>query len=489
MRKNFVAIALGATALTSVMPGQVAAQVAQKTGSAIRFDIPGGGLVEALQAWTKITRRQIVYRMEDVGSKQTSGIRGDYSPTLALQGLLIGTNLKIVTTEDGAVAIRPFEGDEIDTAATPDILVTGRLNWSLNTGIERTQDDSQPFIVMGRKEIERSGAPNLESFLRNQLNVNTSPIVGDQTIAGTNAADRPVGVSAINLRGIGLRDTLILIDGRRQPGINIGGGDITQPSITGIPIAAVERIEVLASSASGIYGSGASGGVINIVLRRDYKGGELSLNYDNTTDFAQGRGTIDLVAGIPVEGGRTRISLTGNWTRSDPLRYGDRESLRQRGLKALLANSPDAFYGTFANPPQGTMANFKAADGNPLTLKSMYGGQTLASSYGFVPAGYAGLPMAGVGPLLKGIGAYNLDQPDTAYDAGARAPLLYPVDQYSGSLAVRRDFNRWLTAYAEVGMTHSSGVNTYPNTVTSFTLAADAFHGKTVRHAAGGSAP
>ncbi len=166
--------------------------------------------------------------------------------------MLIDTGLKIVTTEDGAVALRPLAGDEVDTSATPDILVNGKVNWSLNTGIERTQDDSQPFIVLGRKEIERSGAPNLETFLRNQLNVNTSPTVGDQAIGGSTAADprRPIGVSAINLRGIGLRDTLILVDGRRQPGINLGNGDITQPSITGIPIAAVERIEVLASSAS-----------------------------------------------------------------------------------------------------------------------------------------------------------------------------------------------------------------------------------------------
>ncbi len=327
---------------------------------------------------------------------------------------------------------------------------------------------------MGRKEIERSGAPNLEAFLRNQLNVNTSPIVGDQTVAGLGAADRPVGISNINLRGLGSRDTLILIDGRRQPGINIGNGDIGQPSITGIPIAAVERIEVLASSASGIYGSGASGGVINIVLRRDFKGGELALNYDNTTDFAQGRATIDLTGGLPIEGGRTRISVTGNWTKSDPLRYGDREDLRQRGLTALLANSPGDFYGTFVAPPQGTMSNFKATNGRPLVLKSAYGGQTLSSSYGTIPAGYGGLQAAGVAPLLATIGTYNLDQPNTANGSGARAPLIYGLDQYSGSLAVRREFNRWLTAYTEVGITHSSGVNVFSNTVKTFTLAANA---------------
>lgn len=474
MKKSMVAIAMGATALTSLVSTGVAAQTAQHQQAKERYDIPAGSLADALQRWSKTSKREIVYRMDDVGRRQTSGIHGDYAPMVALQGLLIGTDLKVVTTEDGAVALRPLAGEEVDPNATPDILVQGKVNWSLNAGIERTQDDSQPFIVMSRKEIEQSGAPNLEAFLRNQLNVNTSPIVGDQATTAPALGNRPVGISTINLRGIGSRDTLILIDGRRQPGVNLGNGDISQPSITGIPISAVERIEVLASSASGIYGSGASGGVINIVLRRDFKGGELSLNYGNTTDFAQGTARIDLVAGLPIEGGRTRISLTGNWTKSDPLRYGDRDELRQRGIDTLSKNAPEQFNGFFAYPPQGGAVNFKTFDGSPLQLKPQYGGQVLSSAVGHVPVGYTGLQNGGIAPLLTGVGSYNLDQPNTASGYGARAPLIYPVDQYSGSLAVRREFNRWLTAYAELGMSHSSATNIFANTIGTYTIAANA---------------
>ncbi|MEP9401699.1 TonB-dependent receptor [Sphingomonas sp. VNH70] len=478
MKKYVVAIAMGATALSPFIATRAAAQSAPQKKALQRFDIPSGGLAEALQRWSKATKLQIVYRMDDVGRKQTNGVRGEHSAMMALQALLIGTDLKIVETEDGAIALRPLAGDELDANATPDILVQGKKSWSLNAGIERTQDDSQPFIVMSRKEIEQSGAPNLEAFLRNQLNVNASPVVGDQVSGGnegnSGAGNRPVGISSINLRGIGLRDTLILIDGRRQPGVNIGSGDITQPSITGIPISAVERIEVLASSASGIYGSGASGGVINIVLRRDFRGGELSLNYGNTTDFAQGRGSIDLVAGVPIENGRTRISLTGNWTKADPLVYGDRENIRQRGITTLEKNNPEQFYGFFAYPPLGSAVNFKTFDGSPLQLKPEYGGQTLSSAVGYIPAGYAGLQKSGIAPLLAGIGKYNLDQPDTASGYGKRAPLLYPVDQYSGSLAVRREFNRWLTAYAEVGMVHSSAVNIFSNSIGVYTISPSA---------------
>lgn len=473
MKRKLVAIAMGATVLSPFVVSDAAAQAAQGSRVGQRFDIPAGGLAEALQAWSKATKREILFRMDDVGRKRTNGVQGEYPPMLALQILLVDTGLKVVTTKDGAVAIRPLV-DEPDNSVTPDILVNGRVNWSLNAGIERTQDDSQPFIVLGRKEIERSGAPNLEAFLRNQLNVNTSPIMGDQAMGGPNDSNRAVGVSSINLRGIGVRDTLILIDGRRQPGINIGSGDISQPSITGIPISAVERIEVLASSASGIYGSGASGGVINIVLRRDFKGVDLSVNYDNTTDFAAGRKTVDLVGGLPIEGGRTRISFNGNWTKGDALSYGDRENIRQRGIKAQLANDPYAFYGSYVDAPQGSAVNYKSFDGSMLQLKPQYGGQTLTTSLGTVPIGYAGLQAAGVAPLLASVGKYNLDQPNTASGYGARAPLIYPVDQYSGSLAIRREFSRWLTMYAEVGITSSTAYNTYSNTINNFTLNADA---------------
>lgn len=106
MKRRGVAIALGASMLTAFVPGHVAAQTTQGVRAAQRFDIPAGSLAAALQAWSKVTKLQIVYRMDDVGRKRTNGIQGDYAPLLALQGLLIDTGLKIVTTEDGAVALR-----------------------------------------------------------------------------------------------------------------------------------------------------------------------------------------------------------------------------------------------------------------------------------------------------------------------------------------------------------------------------------------------
>src|SRR5205085_1980006 len=89
--------------------------------------------------------------------------------------------------------------------------------------------------------------------------------------------------SAINLRGLGIDKTLILVNGRRMAGVNYSRGDemrTYQPDLNGIPLAAVERIEVLPSSASAIYGGSAMGGVINVILKKNYQGGEARYSYD-----------------------------------------------------------------------------------------------------------------------------------------------------------------------------------------------------------------
>lgn len=470
MKNSIWAFVLGATALTPVAPAIATAQSRAKIDERRQFDIAPGELAAALRAWTKTTRRELIYRSADVEKRVTAGVKGEMVPIAALMSLLEDTGLQVVTSPDGAIAVRLATEADAGSNATPEILVHGKASWSLNTGIERTQDDSQPFIVMTREEIRRSGAPDLDTFLRNQLNVNTSPVVGQQVTAGSNTATKKVGLSAINLRGLGLGDTLILIDGRRQPGVNVGDGNIGQPSITGIPIAAIERIEVLASSASGIYGSGASGGVINIVMRRDFNGGELAMTYSDTTDFAQGEGRIDLTMGMPLEGGRTRVSLTGNYTKSDPLTYGSRYSLAERGLNTILANNPEYFEGPYQVPPTGSRVNFKSSDGMPLILKPEYGGGTLQSGIGSVPTGYRGVAADGITPLLNGIGSYDLTQPDSATGTGKRAPLLYGSEQYRGSLAVRREFNKVITGYAELGASRASSTNVYANTVSNVYL-------------------
>jgi iron complex outermembrane receptor protein len=142
-----------------------------------------------------------------------------------------------------------------------------------------------PVQIVSRQEIEATGSANVEQFLQGlgvALQGNSNSVVATASGATTG------GVSSVSLRGLGSQRTLVLIDGRR---VSAGGTltDSTTVDVNHIPVAAIERVEVLKDGASAIYGSDAIGGVINFILRKDYKGGEATA-YANLTQHPGGRG-------------------------------------------------------------------------------------------------------------------------------------------------------------------------------------------------------
>src|SRR5262249_21909442 len=145
-----------------------------------------------------------------------------------------------------------------------------------NTDIARSRDDAQPYVVFDRETIERSGATTVEDFLKQRLTMNTTAFTSSMN---GNTIGSP---SSINLRGLGATSTLVLIDGHRSAGVIAFFGSPRQADTNSIPVGAIERIEVLPTTASGIYGGSAVGGVVNIILRRDYSGAEVKLTYENT---------------------------------------------------------------------------------------------------------------------------------------------------------------------------------------------------------------
>src|SRR5205809_7141674 len=135
-----------------------------------------------------------------------------------------------------------------------------------------------PVQVVTRQEIESTGSANVEQFLQGlgvALQGNSNSVVATASGATTG------GVSSVSLRGLGSQRTLVLIDGKR---VAAGGTltDSTTVDVNHIPVAATERVNVLKDGASAIYGSDAIGGVINFILRKDYKGGEVT-PYANLT--------------------------------------------------------------------------------------------------------------------------------------------------------------------------------------------------------------
>ena len=128
-------------------------------------------------------------------------------------------------------------------------------------------EEARPMVVITREDIELSGRESVADVLRN------SPVnsLGSSREQSGNAW---IGQAAFSLHGIGANRTLVLLDGRRAPRSPITANQAVDLNI--IPLAAVERIEILTDSASAIYGSDAIGGVVNIILRKRYEGVEVA---------------------------------------------------------------------------------------------------------------------------------------------------------------------------------------------------------------------
>ena len=92
----------------------------------------------------------------------------------------------------------------------------------------------------------------------------------------------------------------------------------TYVDLNSIPAGAVERIEVLKDGASAVYGSDAIGGVVNIILQRDYKGGEVGISGGTSTEGGLNEYRADLAAGMG-DLARDKFNALGTWTISRDL--------------------------------------------------------------------------------------------------------------------------------------------------------------------------
>lgn len=129
-------------------------------------------------------------------------------------------------------------------------------------------EEALPIRVIRREEIERSGASTLEGLLQHlPANVNAF----NEAMSVRNFTNP--GMSSANLRGLTPGSTLVLLDGRRLANYALDGESVDLNSIS---LAAIDRVEVLADGASAIYGSDAIGGVINVILRKDFVGVQIS---------------------------------------------------------------------------------------------------------------------------------------------------------------------------------------------------------------------
>ena len=150
------------------------------------------------------------------------------------------------------------------------------------SSIKRIQaEGALPVQIIRRADIERQGIVSAEQLVaRIAANGNGADNLASNVGIQLGTTDRNNnGNSSANLRGLGANSTLVLLNGRR---ISTHGAKGNAVDLNSIPLAAVDRVEVLKDGASAIYGTDAIGGVINFILRKDFTGFELSTFADVT---------------------------------------------------------------------------------------------------------------------------------------------------------------------------------------------------------------
>ena len=165
------------------------------------------------------------------------------------------------------------------------------------SNIKRTDTETaSPITVITREDMIRSGASTLGDVI-------TKLTVAQGGLSGVEFSGFTPGAATISLRGLGGGATLVLINGRRIAPYGITGFQEVLTSVNSIPVAAIDRIDILKDGASAIYGSEAIAGVVNIILRQDYRGLETTLNHSfneggavNVTRFGLSGGVGDIAA-------------------------------------------------------------------------------------------------------------------------------------------------------------------------------------------------
>jgi outer membrane receptor protein involved in Fe transport len=176
-----------------------------------------------------------------------------------------------------------------------------------------TSAEAQTFPVVSydRSSIEKLSYKNTAELLQkiSFSNGGAVPISNNAT-----ATSGPLGATSVSLRGLGPEATLVLINGRRVAQFPAGGGATgASPfvDLNSIPVAAIERVEILKDGASSTYGADAVAGVVNIILRKNYSGTDVFLSYGNTTNRDSSETTASFVSGSGND--KTQITVGFNY--------------------------------------------------------------------------------------------------------------------------------------------------------------------------------
>jgi outer membrane receptor protein involved in Fe transport len=308
------------------------------------FDIPQGVAAWRLNDFGTQSGMQLLFNFEDMKGVSVAAVHGEYKPFDALNRMIAGTdihyefvNRRTVTLTRAAMAMRPSKAlrDKVDAskggnddrrssgAGLDEVTIRGTQPSSLSLLGSR-------IMSVSRADLDASG------FVTTQGVIRTLPQVfgggpSEDTVFDTEARTNVGRGTGVNLRGLGAGSTLVLMNGRRLPG---SGSEGQYVDVSNLPLAAIERIDILPDSSSTFFGSDAVGGVANFVMRDRFDGRQTEAYFGNTTRSGHvGEKYVSQIVGGHNESGHglfafdfySRDNLTAasrDMARSDLTEYG-----------------------------------------------------------------------------------------------------------------------------------------------------------------------
>ncbi len=282
-------------------------------------------------------------------------------------------------------------------------------------------NELSPILSISREDIDKQGFATVKDVI-DGLTQNTGGTIDNSFTFGFTPA-----ASSVNIRGIGFGHTLVLIDGRRLPIYPIGiSGTSNFVDLSAIPMAFVERIDVLTDGASAIYGSDAVSGVINVITRKDIEGIAMNYRYGSTTDGGYDNHRYNMLTG--ARNGDTQIDLI----------------LDYWSQKALWASQRD----------------YAASDvSNPLGTYSGGGASFLGFSSGEVyqhpDCGTSGDPLGGLGIPDVDINYFNPNERWCGFDRAPYRQLIAPSDKLSLMTRLTYEITPDLSFFSRIGYSNT----------------------------------
>lgn len=326
--------------------------------------------------------------------------------------------------------------------------------------------EALPVVVFGADEIDASGAVSGDELMR------AIPQMGDVLFDSSNnpqTSNAARGdVNSVNLRSLGVGNTLVLLNGRRlvqhptsQGTTDTGTVPVQSFNSNSIPVAGLDRLEVLLDGAAAIYGADAVAGVVNTVLQSDFDGLTMSTRYGVAEGTGMDEVDANLFAGNNYD--RGNLSLFLNYTNRSALDASDQDFTATDDLRAFFTDPDFAGLNSLDGRSPYTPWARLSVGRRPVIRSNGVAVTNTAGSFHVQPSSFGcGLSIGNDLCINSGIANFNTTNREMRYDTRYQTTVRPDVERVNLHLTGRHELDSGIEAFGEVGIYRAVSEATQP---------------------------